>query len=66
MKVNPLDYWSKEQSNYPFFSRIAESVLSIPASSAAAERIFSIARKIYRPERCRLKLMFIRSNIDVA
>ena len=35
-------------------SRIAQIELDIPASSAAIERLFSNARKIYCPERCRL------------
>ena len=54
MKVNPLDYWKLEELIYPFLSKVAASVLSIPASAAAAERLFSIAGKLYRPEKCRL------------
>ena len=43
-------------------------ILGISASSAAMERLFNIAGKVIRPDRCRLtdntfqKLMFIRCN----
>ncbi len=70
MKANPLEFWLKEAQTYQFLSKIAESTLGIPASSAAAERLFSIAGKVYCPERCHLsdnkfeQLMFIRPNIS--
>ncbi len=70
MKANPLEFWLKEAQTYQFLSKIAECTLGIPASSAAAERLFSIAGKVYRPERCHLsdnkfeQLVFIRSNIS--
>ena len=53
MKANPLDLWHQEETNYFSLSKLAVSVLSIPVSSAAVERLFSIAGKIYRPDRCR-------------
>ena len=71
MKANPLDFWHQEETNYPSLSKLAVSVLGIPVLLAAVERLFSIAGKIYRPNRCRLsdsrfeQLMFIRSNCDV-
>ena len=70
MKSNPLQYW-KEDKSFPKISKIAEVVLSIPASSAAVERLFSIVGKTYRPDRCRLsdnkfeQLMFIKCNFHI-
>jgi hypothetical protein len=63
-----FNFGKKEKANFPKISRIAEIVLSIPASSAAVERLFSVAGKIYSPARCRLsdsrfeQLMFIKCN----
>ena len=67
-EMNPLTYWIQNQSVYPSLSVIAQRVLGIPSSSAAVERLFSIAGKVFRPERCRLtdctfnKLMFVKCN----
>ena len=58
MEVNPIDFWKKEKTKYPQLSKLA----------APVERLFSIAGKLFRPERCNLKdlrfeeLMFIRCN----
>ena len=70
MKSNPFQYW-KEDKSFPKISKIAEVVLSIPASSAAVERLFSVAGKIYCPDRCRLsdnkfeQMMFIKCNFNI-
>ena len=50
---------------------LAFRYLAVPASSAHLDRIFSIAGKIFRPERCSLsderfeQVMFVRINKDI-
>lgn len=60
-----------QRNNFPTIVRLAATYLSIPASSAPVESLFSVAGKDFRPERCGLKgmtfeqLMFIRCNSNV-
>ena len=67
-KSDPLAYWKEEEFKYPVLSVLASRYLAIPASSAPVERLFSIAGKIFRPERCSMKdetferLMMIKCN----
>ena len=66
--TDPLSYWKEQHHSLPLLSKLACKYLSIPASSAPVERLFSIAGKVFRPERCRLgdahfeQLMLIRCN----
>ncbi len=66
MDINPTKFWSEKE--WPVLAKLAKNVLAVPASSSSVERLFSIAGKIFRPERCRLSdhrfqsLMFIRCN----
>ena len=55
MEVNPIDFWKKEKTKYPQLSKLAKEMLGVPSSSAPVERLFSIAGKLFRPERCNLK-----------
>ncbi|KAG7156126.1 Zinc finger BED domain-containing protein 4-like 12 [Homarus americanus] len=63
---DPLGYWKAKQ--FPALTRLAAKHLAIPTTSAPAERLFSIAGKLFRPERCNLsdkrfeQLMMIRCN----
>lgn len=65
---DPLVFWKNNQERFPALAKIAPNFLCIPASSAPVERLFSIAGKVFRPDRCRLtdksfeELMFIRCN----
>ena len=68
--IQPLAYWQQNRQRFPQLAQLALHYLCLPASSAPVERIFSIAGKIFRPERCNLsdsrfeELMFLRVNKD--
>lgn len=65
---DPLQFWKTNQDKYPNLANVAKKYLCIPATSAPVERLFSIAGKFFRPERCRLSdktfemLMMIKCN----
>ena len=41
MSKDPLDWWRLRADQFPLLARVARKYLSIPAASAAAERLFS-------------------------
>jgi len=51
---NPIAWWQSSRKEFPRLSRMALDLLSIPAMSAKAERIFSQSGNIIRPNRARL------------
>ena len=52
--TNPLEWWSRHQSEYPVLYRMALDLFSIPGMSAECERVFSQAEKMITDERNRL------------
>ena len=67
---NPLHYWQSHVSSYPRLAGLAEKYLGVVPSSAAVERTFSTAGKVFRPDRCRMTndhfetIMMIKCNYD--
>jgi hypothetical protein len=65
--TNVFTYWSNNCS-YPTVKSLANKYLAILASSAPVERLFSLACRIFRADRCQLsdstfhRLMNIRAN----
>ena len=53
-QVDPLQYWKQHRDKSPNLANLAKKYLCIPATSAPVERLFSIAGKFFRSERCRL------------
>lgn len=55
-KSLPLEWWAQRQmrEDFPYFSNLARRLLSIPASSATAERVFSQAGLVITDLRTRL------------
>lgn len=52
---DPLYMWAQLQGQFPLLSRVAQRVFSCTATSADAERVFSLAGLIATPERASLK-----------
>ena len=53
--MNPLKIWKEMEETAPNLCRAALDLLSIPAQSAASERIFSVMKCVVTKGRCSLK-----------
>ena len=48
---DPLLWWSDHEDEYPHLARMAQQYLGCPATSASAERVFSLAGRLYNDNR---------------
>ena len=51
---NPLETWRQYEKDLPRIAKLARKYLCLAASSAPVERLFSVAGKVFRPDRCRM------------
>ncbi|KAJ5543726.1 hypothetical protein N7513_007234 [Penicillium frequentans] len=56
----PRAFWKDHEHEFPILARIAQDILSIPASGAGVERLFNCARDICHYRRGQLKPSTIR------
>lgn len=67
---NILQWWKARRLEYPLLSQFFRDFISVSASSAPSERVFSVLKKIVRPERSRMssehfkQMAFISCNKD--
>ena len=47
MATDILVWWAAQEGEYPNLSRMARQYLGCPATSASAERLFSIAGRVF-------------------
>lgn len=65
----PLTWWRQHENDFPYLSKLAAKYLSIPATSAPAERVFSTAGLTIAKDRARLdpdranELVFMHDSI---
>ena len=64
----PLDFWKNNEGKFPLLAKSAKKFLGIPATSAATERLFSIAGHIFSLKRRQMgakifaELVFLKLN----
>ncbi len=59
----PLQFWKQKVAQYPELRKIALSLLAVPASSGASERMFSIAAWLCADRKNRLDGEHLRNQV---
>ncbi|KAG7346264.1 hAT family C-terminal dimerization domain containing protein [Nitzschia inconspicua] len=68
---DPLKWWEEKAAYLPIMSGLAKAYLSIQATSAPSERVFSVASRLIEKRRNRLnpelagKMLFLAENWDL-
>lgn len=66
---DPLQYWTRNKTQYPHLYLLARNLLCIPASSVPCERVFSKAGEVVSKKRNRLnpntveQIIFLNKNV---
>ncbi|XP_063746041.1 E3 SUMO-protein ligase ZBED1-like [Eleginops maclovinus] len=69
--ADPLQWWKKHEENFPRLCKLARKYLSIPATSAPSERLFSVGGGVVTCHRASLKpdavdrLVFLAKNLQM-
>ncbi|PTB34694.1 hypothetical protein M441DRAFT_155144, partial [Trichoderma asperellum CBS 433.97] len=58
-----LEYWKINNNKFPLLSILTRRYLTIPATSAAIESVFSISNNIITKSRNRLKPILVKEII---
>jgi hypothetical protein len=70
--INTFEWWKEHQNTFPKLSEIASKLLCIVATSAPAERIFSVAGNIITAQRSNIatenvdKMIFLHENLNIS
>jgi len=62
-QVNTLDWWKANEALFPKMAILARKILSVVASSAPVERLFSTMGNIYNNKRSRLNVATARCQV---
>ncbi len=68
---DPLKFWKEKASQFPELSQLASEFLSIPATSAPSERIWSRAARVITAKHARLsskvtsRMIFVQENVKL-
>lgn len=67
---NPLQWWARNQNEFPHLTKLAYRYLAVPATSTPSERVFSLAGNTITRQRASLHpahvdtLIFLHENLE--
>ena len=70
--IDTFQWWKEHQNIFPKLSAIANKLLCVVATSAPAERIFSVAGNIITAQRSNIvnenvdRMIFLYENVDIS